>query len=73
MNNRRLLSEYYKGDGSCAQIFRVTNGDQQGFYSITFSDPQGHSISQEDYPHKALGYVEDAAENWTLGIKLLLG
>jgi len=72
MNNRRLLSEYYKTDGSCAQVFRVSNGDQ-GFYSITFTDPQGYSLAQEDYPHKALGFVEDAAENWTLGIKLLLG
>jgi hypothetical protein len=28
---------------------------------------------QEDFPYKALGYVEDAAENWCLGIKLLKG
>jgi hypothetical protein len=26
---------------------------------------------QEDFPYKALGYVEDAADNWTKGIKLL--
>jgi hypothetical protein len=26
---------------------------------------------REDFPYKALGFVEDAAENWTLGIKLL--
>ena len=30
-------------------------------------------MSLEDFPYKALNYVEDAAENWTKGIKLLLG
>jgi hypothetical protein len=28
---------------------------------------------KEDFPYKALRYVEDAAENWTKGIKLLKG
>jgi hypothetical protein len=28
---------------------------------------------REDFPYKALGYVEDAATNWTKGIKLLKG
>jgi len=43
------------------------------FFSITYKDPHGNRIMQEDFPFKALNYVEDAAENWTKGIKLLLG
>jgi len=75
MNKRKLLSEYYKDDGSVAQVYRVVAGldGNQSFYSINYTDPTGYSIAQEDFPHKALGYVEDAAENWTLGIKILLG
>ena len=43
------------------------------YFSITYKDPIGNRIMQEDFPYKALGYVEDAAANWTKGIKLLKG
>ena len=26
---------------------------------------------REDFPNNSIGYVEDAAENWSLGIKKL--
>ena len=46
---------------------------EHSFFSITFKDPDGNRIMREDFPYKALGYVEDAATNWTKGIKLLKG
>lgn len=71
MRNEKLISEYYKDDGGIAKIYRVItkmDGDHS-FYSITFKDKDGKRIATEDFPFKALNYVEDAAENWTMGIK----
>jgi len=71
MNNTKLISEYYKDDGGIAKIYRVItemDGDHS-YYSVTYKDRFGKRIAKEDYPYKALGFVEDAAENWTLGIK----
>lgn len=71
MKDKKLISEYYKENGSVAKIYRVItemDGDHS-YYSITFKDSDGKRIATEDFPFKALNYVEDAAENWTLGIK----
>ena len=75
MDNRKLMSEHYKDDGSVAKIYQVVTGmdGEHSFFSITYKDPHGNRIMQEDFPYKALNYVEDAAMNWTKGIKLLLG
>ncbi len=72
MNHRKLLSEYYKDDGSVAKIYQVINGmdGEHSFFSITYKDTTGTRITNEDFKFKSLRYVEDAAENWTLGIKL---
>jgi hypothetical protein len=74
MNNTKLISEYYHPDGGVAKIYRVMtamDGDHS-FFSITYKDTNGVRIGTEDFPYKSLRYVEDAAENWTLGIKQLL-
>ena len=74
MNNQKLISEYYHPDGGVAKIYRVMtamDGDHS-FFSITFKDSNGVRIATEDFPYKSLHYVQDAAENWTLGIKQLL-
>ena len=73
MNNTKLISEYYKDDGSVAKVYQIVTGmdGERSFFSITYKDPNGVRLMQEDFPYKALGYVEDAAENWALGIKLL--
>ena len=72
MNHRKLMSEYYKDDGSVAKIYQVINGmdGEHSFFSITYKDTTGTRIANEDFKFKSLRYVEDAAENWTLGIKL---
>jgi len=72
MNHRKLISEYYKDDGSVAKIYQVINGmdGEHSFFSITYKDTTGTRITNEDFKFKSLRYVEDAAENWALGIKL---
>ena len=74
MINKKLMSEYYKEDGSVAKIYQVVSAmdGEHSFFSITFKDSQGNKIAVEDYPFKSIHYVQDAAENWTLGIKQLL-
>jgi hypothetical protein len=73
MNNTKLMSEYYKEDGSVAKVYQIVTGmdGERSFFSITYKDPNGVRLMREDFPYKALGYVEDAAENLSLGIKLL--
>jgi len=73
MKNTKLISEYYKEDGAVAKIYRVItemDGDHS-FFSITYKDKDGIRLATEDFKFKSLQYVEDAAENWTLGIKEL--
>ena len=38
---------------------------------LTYHEENGKRFFKEDFPNKSLRYVEDAAENWALGIKKL--
>jgi hypothetical protein len=44
-----------------------------GGYEITYYDTRGEAFQTESFPGKSLRYVEDTAENWALGIKVLNG
>lgn len=44
---------------------------EEGTYAIEFFDTRGEMIKREEFPGKSIAYVEDAAENWAEGIKLL--
>jgi hypothetical protein len=44
-----------------------------GGYHIRYYDLSGDCFKTEDFPGKSLRFVEDAAENWTMGIKTLNG
>lgn len=44
----------------------------ESFY-IKYFDEWGRHFFTEDFPDKALTYVQDAAENWSVGIKRLEG
>jgi hypothetical protein len=44
-----------------------------GGYQIRYCDLSGDCFKSEDFPGKSLRFVEDAAENWTMGIKTLNG
>lgn len=43
---------------------------EEMFY-IKYFDNNGKQFFTEDFPNKSMRYVEDAAENWALGIKKL--
>lgn len=53
-----------------AEIYRNDAGQ---YYFIEYYDHAGSKFHTETFPGKALNYVEDAADNWAKGIKVLLG
>lgn len=63
------LSTYFaeKGKGRA----EVMHG--KDYFYIDYYDSNGVHFFKEEFPGKSLQYVEDAAENWTLGIKELYG
>jgi len=65
----RKLSTYYsdRGDGY-AEVYFDFKEEQA---NIKYYTDDGKLFYTEDFPGKAIGYVEDAAENWALGIKKL--
>lgn len=66
-----VISTYYKEETEGqARAEVILEGDT---YSINFYDARGEFFMQESYVGKSLRYVEDTAENWTLGIKVLNG
>lgn len=65
----KKLSTHYpvKGKGWCEIHLDSKN---ESLY-IKYFDEGGRKFFVEDYPDKTMAYVEDAAENWALGIKKL--
>lgn len=67
-----IISTYFKEEGDFkarAEVVRV----EQGVYKINYYDVNGEFFHEEYFPGKSIYYVEDAAENWALGIKVLNG
>lgn len=46
------------------------NFKEEAFF-IKYFDENNKQFFTEDFPNKSMRYVEDAAENWALGIKQL--
>jgi len=65
----KKISTYYADDGMGYCEVHV-DYKQEMFY-LKYFDENGKCFFTEDYPNKAMRYVEDAAENWALGIKKL--
>tara|TARA_B110000908_G_scaffold72905_1_gene87928 strand:+ start:1260 stop:1496 length:237 start_codon:yes stop_codon:yes gene_type:complete len=63
------LSTYYK-DHSKAYCEIHVDMKEEMFY-IKFYNDSGKQFFVEEFPNKSHRYVEDAAENWALGIKLI--
>lgn len=66
-----LISTFYKEetDGNArAEVVKDVNS-----YRIDYYDVQGNLMQSELFPGRSVHYVEDAAENWTTGIKVLHG
>lgn len=64
--HRDVVSVYYTKKNEEA---RVVHTFEDGEYFIEYANSDGKIFYTETFPGKSLSYVEDAAENWTLGIK----
>jgi hypothetical protein len=66
-----LISTFYEAADNRAGRAEVHQGPT-GYY-IEFYRSDGSLITTEYFPNHSIHYVEDAAENWTFGIKQLNG
>jgi hypothetical protein len=66
-----LISTFYEAADISNNRAEVHKGPT-GYY-IEYYRPDGSIITTEHFPNYSIHYVEDAAENWALGIKNLNG
>jgi len=64
----RNISTYWSNDGSKAEV--LFDFKEEMAY-IEYYDDNGKLFFTEEFPDKSIRYVEDAAENWAEGIKIL--
>lgn len=60
-----IISEYFNHKGKAS----VQQNEKTKEYFIVYFDKRGNIFNTEKFPGKSIYYVEDAAENWALGIK----
>jgi len=65
-----LISKYYKDDGTVAEVHNSQIEPEKVYNYIVYKDKNG-IFHKEIFEDKSLSYVEDAAENYALGIKEL--
>jgi len=64
----RNISTYWSNDGSKAEV-NFDFKDELAY--IEYYDDNGKLFFTEEFLNKSIRYVEDAAENWAEGIKIL--
>lgn len=67
----RKLSTYHSDLGKGYAEVHMNFKDEYAY--IEYFDDNKKRFFTEDFPGKSLRYVEDAAENWALGIKKIAG
>ena len=70
-SRQRKISTYYADKGKGHAEVWMDFKEEVAF--IKYFDDNSNKFFEEDFPNKAIRYVEDAAENWALGIKKLEG
>jgi hypothetical protein len=65
----RKLNTYYSEDNKGKAEVHFDYKNERAY--IKYFDSNDKLFYTEDFPNKALVYVENAAENWALGIKKL--
>ena len=65
----KKISTYYADDNRGYCELHVDYKEEM-FY-LKYFDDHGKQFFTEEYPNRSMRYVEDAAENWALGIKKL--
>lgn len=66
MENKELVSEYYREDNGVAKVYKNTKEDGSNYLSILFKDADGQRIKEENFEFNSLREVEDKAEDWAL-------
>ena len=66
MAHRELISTYYKENGGRAKVYRI-HDDERSYYSIAYFNSKDVMIENKDFANQGLSYVEEIAEDWTLG------
>ena len=70
-SRQRKISTYYSDEGKGYAEVWMDFKEEIAF--IKYFDDNETKFFEEEFPGRAIGYVEDAAENWALGIKKLEG
>ena len=70
-SRQRKISTYWSDHGEGYAEVWMDFKEEVAF--IKYFDDNDVKFFEEDFPNKTIGYVEDAAENWALGIKKLEG
>ena len=71
MAHRELISTYYKKDdiyGSRAEVYRIKGKPFENTYSIAYFNSNNAMLRSKHFANSTLEYVENIAENWTLGV-----
>jgi len=63
-----LVSTHYKEGHGRAEIKKADSG-----YVVEFYNERGDMIESKNFFDKSIYFVEDVAENWTLGYKVING
>jgi len=69
MSRQRKISTYYSDHNEGYAEVWIDFKEEIAF--IKYFDDNNNRFFEEDFPGKSVRYVEDAAENWALGIKKL--
>tara|TARA_R110000868_G_scaffold244495_1_gene500815 strand:+ start:146 stop:358 length:213 start_codon:yes stop_codon:yes gene_type:complete len=69
----KQISTYFKEGTDLKSRAEVVFDSDNTVYNIEYYNLQGLIFHTESFPGKSVHYVEDAAENWALGIKVLNG
>lgn len=64
---KNLISVFHTPDNNGSA--KVFNGPTGPF--IEYYDAAGHYFFTEEYPEESISKVEDLAENWAMGYKML--
>ena len=67
MSSRKIST--YWADPPLKGYAEVHMNFKEEFAYIKYCDENEKQFFSEDFPNKSIRYVEDAAENWALGIK----
>ena len=65
----KKISTYYHDSGKGWAEVHIDLKEELLY--IKYFDEAGGLLVTEEFPNKSMRYVEDAAENWALGIKKL--